>query len=709
MAQSTVINWKQYPFARLFFPFVIGILLQEFLKPIEGKVLVAGLAVLLLWMWIRGLKRSLHPHQNPFSWLLMLFLLLLGHLNGSLSDERKSSWHFCRQLEDSTQYFLAEIQKIAPGSKSLKITGQVRAVRVKEQWKATKGKLLLYIMPGGEDLGQLKVGEQIMFEARADAPPKPQNPYQFDYAAYLGGQEIYHQAFVRNYVLLPGKSHRWLATWRQAQLRLIQTYLPNPDHHAILEAMLFGEKTHLEADTRQLYAEVGALHVLAVSGLHVGIIFMVLQFVLGKLVLLERRPFLLQICLMASLWCYAFLAGASPSVVRATTMFSFFILGKLLFKNGNAYNTLAASAFFLLLVEPAWLKQPGFQLSYLAVFGILFFQGRIYRCWIPDQQLLDGIWKLTTVSIAAQITTLPISLYYFQQLPTFFWLSGLLVVPIAPVLLVAGGLLLAFDLVFPVMASWLAIGLGYVLDCLHFLLRGIQMLPYSLVQISDFQWWEALGAYGALILFMLLILQPTARWATPILLILTALQIGKMVVSYQKSQQPEIVFYSTKDSWLVDFRLGKELFTYTEKPLDERALSFTAGPFRQRRNVQNIVTDSSNTMVYFTDEFFRFFEISVIKAREQGVWEHPAGGSTILLLEEGLSKETVEALLASYQPTALLLHPGMRFFWKEKLSHWVEEVPTQVHHLKYDGAYWIRSARKPVQLPPLRENSPGSG
>ena len=177
------------------------------------------------------------------------------------------------------------------------------------------------------------------------------------------------------------------------------------------------------------------MHVLAVSGLHVGIIFFILNFLLTPL---NRNKRLLKIklfLLVGALWFYAFLTGLSPSVMRSCTMFSFIVVGENLNKRTNIYNTLAASAFLLMLINPLIIFGAGFQLSYIAVISIVFFQPRLAALVAVKNRILKYVWDLFTVSVAVQIGTAPISIFYFHQFPVYFWLSNFIVIPGAALIL----------------------------------------------------------------------------------------------------------------------------------------------------------------------------------------------------------------------------------------------------------------------------------
>ena len=240
-------------------------------------------------------------------------------------------------------------------------------------------------------------------------------------------------------------------------------------------------KDELDFEVKQAYAAAGAMHVLAVSGLHVGIIFLILNTLLAILDTSKKGRIVKAIILLISLWSYAMITGLSPSVLRAATMFSFVIMGTVLNRSSSIYNTLAASAFFILIINPNLLFEVGFQLSYVAVLGIVYLQPLIYKRIYTRWWLLDKVWAITAVSIAAQIATLPLTLFYFNQFPVYFMLSNLLVIPSAAVILILGILLFIASPI-PFISESIGWVLNKFIEGLNFGIKEIEVLPNSLIE-----------------------------------------------------------------------------------------------------------------------------------------------------------------------------------------------------------------------------------
>jgi competence protein ComEC len=207
--------------------------------------------------------------------------------------------------------------------------------------------------------------------------------------------------------------------------------------------LLIGYTNDLDKDLVQMYSNTGVVHIIAISGMHLGLIYLILGWILSKIPGVQKSAILQYILILSCLWIFSLLTGAGASVIRAAVMFSFILTGKTFSKASSIYNSLAAAAFVMLLYNPFYLWDVGFQLSYLAVIGILVFQKPIYHLIYIKHPWIDKIWELSAVSMAAQLLTFPICIYYFHQFPNLFLISNLVAVPLSSIILFAEIILLA--------------------------------------------------------------------------------------------------------------------------------------------------------------------------------------------------------------------------------------------------------------------------
>ena len=278
------------------------------------------------------------------------------------------------------------------------------------------------------------VNEKILTTAALEEVKAPLNPYQFNYKNYLKRLGIYHQVYLRNQVVLaipqsPNSITDYAETIREALNKRLEQLPFKAIELAFIKALLLGQRQDISSDVYEDYVNAGAVHILAISGLHVGILLLILQFIMKPLLYFRHGKFVSLVIILCVLWGFAIIAGLSPSVVRAVTMFSLFAIVKVLKRSSNSLNTLAVSAFILLLVRPGFCFDVGFQLSYAAVASIIIVKPILDSWWHLKNKFFDWFLDLFKVSIAAQIGVLPISLYYFHQFPGLFFITNMVVIP----------------------------------------------------------------------------------------------------------------------------------------------------------------------------------------------------------------------------------------------------------------------------------------
>ena len=292
-------------------------------------------------------------------------------------------------------------------------------------------------------------GDLLVLKGRLESIEPPKNPGQFDYSSYMSSKGIVGRTFCRSGNLVKAgrsgrlKLRRWSSLLQGKLERKIESFGLNIREASVLKAILIGWRSDLDRDVKGKFASAGAMHILAVSGLHVGILYLLLRLVLQPLERIPKGKWLVSFLIVGGIWVYAFVSGLSPSVSRAATMFTFVSIGTLLQRDTNIYNTLIASALFLLIIQPNLLFSLGFQLSYAAVLGIVSLQPVIYGLVnFQNLWILDKLWSLLSVSIAAQVGTLPLTLYYFHQFPVWFLITNTIVIPLTWFIMFYGLLML---------------------------------------------------------------------------------------------------------------------------------------------------------------------------------------------------------------------------------------------------------------------------
>ncbi|MCB9295314.1 MAG: ComEC family competence protein [Lewinellaceae bacterium] len=571
-------NQREYPMARLLLPLALG--MGAGLAGAEWRQWVALIALIfllaLLAFWQRPGRRF--SRRWWFGLALHLFLFFFGSALAGFHDERRHPRY--PSLSGEETCILGRIRLLEPAGERLRLETDIRAAADSSGGlRRASGKLMAYLDITARSR-QLRPGDVLLLKTEMLPVPGPLNPNAFDYRRYLHFRNIHYQAFVDEedwrwleHRPSPGSYARQL---RQRCLKVLRRHLPTGNEYAVAAALILGYKADLPEETRNAYAHTGAMHVLAVSGLHVGIIQMLLSFALGLLRLPWRWwPPFRTLMLLAGIWAFALVTGASPSVLRAATLFSFLSVGQALRRRTNIYNTLAASAFLLLCFDPFLLFNVGFQLSYLAVLGIVYFQPLIYRQWYVKNRVGDYLWKLLAVSLAAQLTTLPLSLYYFHQFPLYFWLSGLAVVPAAALILSSG---LALFVCHAVPLAGLAVGkvlygITWLANALIFL---IQQIPGGLIQ----GFWVGLPVVALLYLALLCaVLARETRnfnWVLGGLLCLLGVGALNAAREVQVQRQHTLVVYHIPRATAISLFEGKQASLFHSPGLPDKQLEYAS-------------------------------------------------------------------------------------------------------------------------------------
>jgi competence protein ComEC len=498
-------HWTPFALVRIALFFIAGILLGVYQPQLFMQWHSVMVAITFTIFYFGGYffwrGRALSTTSGVLGLAAVFFF---GYAHVLLQTDRLQADTFVNNTQPVKSYTVKVRSVPEEKANSWKIEAQITSYQ-SEAWMPTRGKVLLYI---SKEMGEptWNYSEEILIKGSPQLLQPPANPGEFDFKRFLSFKNIYHQQFVRkNEVafVLPTQQKGFIYYSHQARkwaAEKINQFIAGKQEQAIAAALILGVTDGIDNELQNAYAASGAMHVLAVSGLHVGIIYALLLFLLKPLQKRSWGRWWIAGISLLCLWCFAFVTGLSPSVLRAVAMFSFVAVARPFGARTNIYNTLAASAFVLLIYNPYLIMSVGFQLSYLAVLGIVYLQRPLYQLWETESKLLDWVWQITCVSIAAQLTTFSLGLLYFHQFPVYFLISNLFVIPLSTLILVLGIGLLAIS-----PFTWLATWLGKLVAGLIWLLNEVvfitERLPLSIINnihITTFQCWLLMAMLASL-------------------------------------------------------------------------------------------------------------------------------------------------------------------------------------------------------------------
>ncbi|CAG0950608.1 MAG: ComEC/Rec2 family competence protein [Bacteroidetes bacterium] len=491
----------QVPMLRLLLPFVTGVVLAIYANyfswflPALSLLLITGFLILL-----RVNSTNAFKYNFLNGVLIHLLLFLFGYLYTLNRTSFNNSNYFTKIEIHKHGVVIGEVlESPVVRSHSTKVILDVKGVRNASEWSSTTGKMILYLKTDSF-CHKIQAGDLLSFLPKFEDVPAPKNPNEFDFRQYMSFHLIQKQAFLKSdeWILIKNTRSnlltRYAGSLRKKLISMFSEFKIEGKQLAVALALVLGYKDEIDAQLKRSYSSSGAMHVLAVSGLHVGIIFLIVSKLFFFIENKKYGKFIQLFFLLLALWFYALLTGLSPSVLRAATMFSFMAIAKATHRNTNFFNTLASSAFFLLLINPFIIMEVGFQLSYLAVIGIVVFYPWIYSILKIKNKIIDYVWSITSVSLSAQLVTFPLSLLYFHQFPTYFLFSNLVVIPMALLILPASILLFLIS-PFKYIASYLAMGINRLLIILNQFVEYVESFPNALIQNISFSVFETWMLY----------------------------------------------------------------------------------------------------------------------------------------------------------------------------------------------------------------------
>jgi len=484
--------WRSVPFIRLLIPLTAGIVLSHYQQfPLRLFILVsaASLIVLLTIRFLSKLKKYQLRWLNGIAFNI-LFTCVGCLLMYFQNIENDKSW-IGKYVAEAKLIFVTLQEPLTPKANSYKALAKPWSVLVNGEWLIVKGNIIVYFKKDSM-ISPLQYGSQIIIQKQLQPITNSGNPGGFDYKQYCAQQDIHYQVYLQpeDYITT-GQSNRnalteLLINTRSHVLSIFRKWVPGKTEMGVAEALLIGYRDDLDKDLVRSYSNTGVVHIIAISGLHLGMIY--------GLMLLILKPFRKQkwmrwakpLLILFVLWGFSLLAGAVASILRSVVMFSFIVIGESLGRRTNIYNTLAASAFCLLIYNPYFFWDVGFQLSYTAVLSIVLFMKPVYQWFYFKNKLLNIVWELNAITISAQVLTLPIILYYFHQFPNLFLFTNFIAVPLSGFILY-GELLLLLVYKIPFVNLYTGKTVSFLITQMNNVIERTARLPFSVtdnIQVS---------------------------------------------------------------------------------------------------------------------------------------------------------------------------------------------------------------------------------
>ncbi|OUS03519.1 competence protein [Flavobacteriales bacterium 33_180_T64] len=530
---------------------IIGILISHSYHPTLIVSLYSVLFVFAVLIVFYFASKNNFKKSIWFGLTAYLFTSCLGIVTYNLHEQKNFPKHYSHLIDTETVKMHALHFSIKERLKSTYYHDKyvINLIKIDEQ--DVIGKVLLNIKK--DSLQTLyKIDDRLFTYSDIRELNSPLNPNQFDYKTYLEKQYIYHQMVINQNSMIKLNAQKQTIFGFAERIRntineKLSLYHFEPEELVIINALILGQRQDMDRQIYEDYANAGAIHILAVSGLHVGIILLLLNFILKPIEYVKQGKTIKVIIIILLLWSFAIIAGLSASVTRAVTMFSVVSIAMHLKRQGNIYNTLSISAFILLLCKPMFLFDVGFQMSYLAVIAIVSIQPKLYKLWSPKWKIVNYFWQIFTVTIAAQLGVIPISLYYFHQFPGLFFVSNLAIIPFLGLILGFGIFIILLALL-NILPEGIAHLYGNSISLMNAIVTWVSKQEQFLFQNISFDLPHVVACYIVIIALFLLYKKATFKRIAFLLVSILFIQGIGIYYNYRNANNTFIIFHKSRYS-----------------------------------------------------------------------------------------------------------------------------------------------------------------
>jgi len=632
-----------FPLTKITIWFLFGILFCYYCKPsldIAISVFIVAIIVFtILYFLIKRNKRftTFFGINTYFISFVIGILTLLLHTNSL----QKSNYIHCKKAFETPQIITFTLREKL---KSNAYNDRFIAIINNIDGGNYSGKIIVNIQK--DSLKNLIIGNVIKVKTVLQQNSSNKNPNQFDYGKYLADKQIYAQIYTNKTEIVINKNPKkniWYYSGRLHSriVRNLEKANFNKEEMNVALALILGQQQDISSDIIQDYQYSGATHILSVSGLHVGFIMLFINFILKPIPNTRKGSLIKLISILLSLASFAIISGLSPSVLRSVVMFSFLAIGNHLRRSGSIYHTLLVSILLILLCEPYFLFDVGFQLSYLALFFIVWLQPLLKQIWTPKHKIQTTIWNALTVSFAAQIGTLPLCLYYFHQFPGLFFVTNIVIIPILSFIMIAG-----------IIVMILAIFMSPPVIIIEVFEKSIYLLNKTIHIVASFEWFVirdiSFNFYYLLTFYIFIISaivwskKPNYNQFVFLLITIVLLQLSFIYTKKEIENTNELIVYNTKKNTLLSERTGKKITLFTNDTLSKNSIlnAYLVGNFGKLSSTNKI-----KNVLYFNGK-----KISIIDS--SGIYETRIQPDILILTQS--PKINLDRILENLHPKIII-------------------------------------------------------
>ncbi|MBE9576065.1 ComEC/Rec2 family competence protein [Flavobacterium proteolyticum] len=569
----------KFPLLTITISFAIGIIAEFHLQWSFQTLVILLFSYLGIFSFLFWKSKKALLQNTLFGITTYLLAFTLGMMNFYIHSDLNSKHHYSKKSFEETNSIRAIVSTtLKPNEKYYKYFISLSHFND----SIASGKLLLYVPKSNIEI--LHSGDEIWLNNTVYPIPKAFNPYQFDYSKYLEKQNVFHQIYTQENQIKVIQRHKtsdyYIENLRNNLSQSFDIHHFEPKTKAIIDALILGQRLELDKETIADYSNAGVIHILAISGLHISIIYFFIVFLLKPLKRVRFGAEIQLLIVLAILWLFALLTGLPASVTRAVTLFSFISIGNYFNQPKAIYNALAITAFLILLVKPNAIFDIGFQLSYAAVLSIVLFQPFYKKFYFSENKIAIYFTDTVLVSLAAQIGVLPLSLYYFNQLPLLFLLANLVIIPLSSLVLITGIVILPLNYVLPSVAVFLGKILEFSIQFMNDYIHWIAQFKSGIITNISFSGWLTFSMYLVIIAFIYWMYHTKVKNIKYILATVLLFQLSYISVKWNENQGSELIVFNEK-STLIGIKNQNSVIAFTDIPENHNTTlnHYTRGTF----------------------------------------------------------------------------------------------------------------------------------
>lgn len=556
-----------FPLVSITLFFCMGILLYSY-TDFSWIILLSTLLIFLIASIFLQKKIKLKKTATA---LLYLIWVIIGIGVAKIHDEKHYKNHYTNFIKLEKQLIKIKItERLKPSEKYYKYYAEVTEV---EQQKA-RGTILIY--QNKKENNAFKISEKILLYENFIDLFHSKNPYEFSYANYLNKQHVYNQIFINsNYKTenITFDFNFYVDKLRQTLINSFNIHDFDNESQNFINAFLFGQRQDVSAEMNENYTQAGVIHILAISGLHIAILYGMLLYLFKAMQLGYKSRYTKLIITLLFLWTFAFITGLSASVVRSVTMFSIIAVALTFDRNQNIYNAMAISVLIILLFKPNFIFDVGFQLSYLSVFIIIICNPLYKKLHFTKYKIVHFIADLVSISLCAQLFLLPVLLYYFHQFPTLFLVANLIVIPLSNIILYALIFVLLLNFIMPAFAIKIGKVLSYLIQKLNEYIEWIASFKEFTIQNIPFNELLLLSSYFVIISILLVLFKINYKRIQTVLISIFIFQLTYFYSDINQNSDRSGIIWNSRASTFISLKINDKTEIITSDSIKNERLS----------------------------------------------------------------------------------------------------------------------------------------